>query len=153
MCWGLKTVESEAAEMNEVSTFRMYVLRALYAFVVAGLGAVLWPDILNPAHHWTLAEGEISCMLAAFSLMCVLGIRYPLQMLPALLWEIVWKTMWLLLVPLPQWRAGHVDEALKPTVFAISLVALVYLAVPWGYVYRHYVKAAGDRWRSNRIAA
>ena len=65
--------------MNEVSTLRMYVLRAMYAFVVVGLGAVLWPDLLNPARHWTLAEGEISCMLAAFSLMCVLGIRYPLQ--------------------------------------------------------------------------
>jgi hypothetical protein len=86
-------------------------------------------------------------MLAAFSLLCLVGLRYPLQMLPVLLWEVLWKTLWLLLVPFPQWRAGHVDEALQPAIFATSMVVLVYLAVPWDYVYRHFVKAHGDRWR------
>jgi hypothetical protein len=88
-----------------------------------------------------------SCMLAAFSLLCLLGLRYPLQMLPVLLWEVVWKTLWLILVPLPQWRAGHIDEAIKPSIFAVSMVVIVYLAIPWPYVFAHYVKARGDRWR------
>lgn len=61
-----------------------------------------------------------------------MGIRYPLQML---------------LVPLPQWLAGQVDEAIKPTIFAISLVMLVYVAIPWSYVFQHYLKLGGDRWR------
>ena len=78
---------------------------------------------------------------------CVLGLRYPVQMLPVLIWEVLWKTMWLLMVPLPQWMAGHVDEVIKPTVFACSMVVLVYLAIPWPYVYARYVVAAGDRWR------
>jgi hypothetical protein len=86
-------------------------------------------------------------MLAAFSLACALGLRYPLQMLPVLLWEVTWKTLWLILVPLPQWMSGHVDESLKPTIFAVSLVVLVYLAIPWRYVFTHYVTARGDRWR------
>jgi hypothetical protein len=86
-------------------------------------------------------------MLAAFSLACALGLRYPLQMLPVLLWEVTWKTLWLLLIPLPQWLSGHVDEALVPSIVANSLVVLVYLAIPWGYVFRHYIKARGDRWR------
>lgn len=133
--------------MQEVSALRLYVLRAMYLFIVVGLGTYLWPDILNPQRHWTLAEGEAACMLAAFSLLCLLGLRYPLKMLPVLLWETLWKTLWLLLVPFPQWRAGHLDKSLQPAVFACSMVLLVYLAVPWVYVYTHYVKAHSDRWR------
>ena len=71
-------------------------------FIVVGLGVFLWPEILNPEQHWALAQGESTCMLAAFSLLCLLGLRYPLQMLPVLPWETVWKTLWLLLVPFPQ---------------------------------------------------
>ena len=135
--------------MNEVSSFRLYVLRAMYLFIVVGLGAYLWPTILNPHKHWELAEGMESSMLAAFSLLCILGLRFPLQMLPILLWEVLWKTLWLLLVPFQQWQAGHVDESIKPSIFAVSMVVLVYLAIPWPYVFAHYVKARGDRWRSS----
>jgi hypothetical protein len=133
--------------MNEVSLFRLYVLRALYLFIVVGLGFYLWPGILDPNKHWELMQGEVSCMLAAFSLLCIVGLRYPLQMLPVLLWEVTWKTLWLVLVPLPQWMAGRLDPSLGPTIFAISLVGLVYLAIPWRYVYVHYVKAAAERWQ------
>ena len=86
-------------------------------------------------------------MLAAFSLLCIVGLRYPLQMLPVLLWEVIWKTLWLVLVPLPQWMAGRLDQSLGPTIFAISLVGLVYLAIPWRYVYMHYVRAGAERWQ------
>ena len=133
--------------MNEVSLFRLYVLRALYLFIVVGLGFYLWPGILDPNKHWELMQGEVSCMLAAFSLLCIVGLRYPLQMLPVLLWEVTWKTLWLVLVPLPQWMAGRLDPSLGPTIFAISLVGLVYLAIPWRYVYVHYIKAGAERWR------
>jgi hypothetical protein len=134
--------------MHEVSVFRLYVLRAMYLLAVVGLGVCLWPGILHPARHWALAEGQqSSCMLAAFSILCLIGLRYPLQMLPALLWEALWKTLWLLLVPFPQWSKGHVDESLQPAIFACSMVVLVYLAIPWGYVYAHFIQAHGDRWR------
>jgi hypothetical protein len=133
--------------MNGVALWRLYVLRAMYLFIVAGLAVFLWPEIVNPGRHWGLAQGQAACMLGAFSLMCALGLRYPLQMLPVLLWEITWKTMWLGIVPLPQWLAGRLDPALAASVFAISMVALVYVAVPWGFVVRHYVLAPGERWR------
>jgi hypothetical protein len=140
--------------MHEVSVFRLYVLRAMYGFIVVGLASFCWPGVLASGTHWGPTEGMATCMIAAFSLMCLLGIRYPLQMLPVLLWEVTWKTMWLALVPFPQWMAGHVDEAIKPSVFACSMVLLVYLAIPWGYVWRHYVRAGGTGWgwRASRSA-
>ena len=133
--------------MNEVSPFRLYILRGMYLFIVLGLSVYLWPSVLNPQKHWELMQGQASCMLAAFSLVCLLGLRFPLQMLPVLLWEVIWKTLWLILVPLPQWRAGHVDDSIKSSIFAISMVVLVYITIPWDYVFAHYVKARGDRWR------
>lgn len=133
--------------MNEVSLSRLYVLRAMYLFIAVGLGFYLWPGVLDPDKHWELMEGQASCMLAAFSLLCVLGLRYPLQMLPVLLWEVAWKTLWLIIVPLPQYLAGSIDESIKPSIFACSMVVLVYIAVPWPYVFAKYVKAQGDHWR------
>jgi len=138
---------SSGGHASDVSVFRLYVLRAVYLFVVVGLSIEVWPSVVNPERHWELMQGVTSCMLAAFSLLCALGLRYPLQMIPVLLWEVVWKTLWLGIVARPQWLAGHIDESIKPTIFACSLVVLVYLAIPWGYTFTHYVKARGDRWR------
>jgi hypothetical protein len=60
--------------MHQVSLFRLYVLRAMYLFIVVGLGIFLWPEILRSERHWALVQGESSCMLAAFSLLCLLGL-------------------------------------------------------------------------------
>ena len=137
---------AESGAPGSVSRARLYGLRAIYLFIVVGLGLSLWPEIVAPGTHWSTAGGMVNCMLAAFSLLCVLGLRYPLQMLPVLLWEVTWKTLWLLLVPLPQWMAGRLDEGLKPQVFAVSLVALVYLALPWRFMVATYVTGRGERW-------
>jgi hypothetical protein len=136
--------------MHEVTLLRLYILRAIYLFIAAGLGAFLWPGILDPKQHWELMQGQATCMLAAFSLLCLLGLRYPLQMLPVLLWEVTWKTLWLLIVPLPQWLAGHVEESIKPSVFACSMVVLVYAAVPWRYVIVRYAAEPSEGWRQIR---
>jgi hypothetical protein len=131
---------------GDVSLVRLYLLRALYLFVVVGLAGLVWPDVINPGRHWGVVEGQAYCMLAAFSLMCLLGLRYPLQMIPVLLWEATWKTLWLAIVPLPQWLAGHVDASLNSSIFACSFVVLVYVAIPWPYVFAQFVRARGARW-------
>jgi len=133
--------------MNDVSLFRLYVLRALYTLIAVGLAAVVWPAIFYHEQPWNYEDSIIVCMLVAFSLLSALGIRYPLQMLPILLWELLWKTLWLVLVPLPQWWSGALDEGTAARIFEISMVILVYLAIPWRYVYTQYFKAAGSRWK------
>ena len=131
---------------HPVSSFRLYLLRAMYLLIVVGLAIVIWPEVLRPSHNWELMEGTVACMLAAFSALCLLGLRYPLQMLPLLLWETVWKTLWLGIVALPQWLSGHVDPTIAPSIFACSFVVLVYLAIPWRYVISHYVLRSGESW-------
>jgi hypothetical protein len=134
--------------MTEVSLFRLYVLRALYLFIAVGLAVYHWPSVIDPATHWTMSQGYAACMLCAFSLLCVLGLRYPLQMLPMLMWELIWKALWCGMVPLPQWWAGgEIAPEMAASIVAVGMgVVLVPLAVPWRYVLVRYVMAPGDRW-------
>ncbi len=131
---------------ESVSLLRLYMLRAIYLLVVVGLGVVLWPGIVHPSHPWALDEGVVKCMLAAFSLLCLVGLCYPLQMIPLLLWELLWKSIWLLDVALPAWREGRFDEAIASNAAACALVVLVPLVLPWRYVVRNYLLRPGNRW-------
>jgi hypothetical protein len=134
--------------MQQVSLPRLYLLRAVYVLIAAGLGVVIWPGIIHHEKPWELMQGFVNCMLAAFALLCAVGVRYPLQMLPVLLWELVWKTLWLVVVALPLWRADQLDQTMMENVFACLLVVMVPLAMPWGYFVDHYLKRPGDRWRA-----
>jgi hypothetical protein len=135
--------------MPEVSVFRLWVLRALYAFILAGLAVFVWPSYIaqlpSPPHF----KGIALTMIAAFSILCALGVRYPLRMIPILLWELVWKAMWLLLIALPRWMDGTMDSSTSQTMIDCLVgVVLVPLALPWGYVVANYLRRPGDRWTS-----
>ena len=67
--------------------------------------------LINPEGPLPLFEGVVTCMLVALSLLAFLGLRYPLQMLPILLFEIAWKVIWTAVVVLPLWTAHQLDPA------------------------------------------
>jgi hypothetical protein len=135
-----------AAARDEVSLVRLYLLRAMYLLLVIGLGAMVVPDIVS---HRLLDRGVIASLLGCIWLLAFLGLRYPLQMLPLLLFEFGWKAIWMIAYGLPQWSAGQLPPTFAEDLFNIALgVILVPLVLPWGYVWRHYVKAPGARWRS-----
>ncbi len=136
--------------MSEVSTFRLYLLRAMYVFTVVGLAIEKLPALLHPAN---LSPGDsvILSVLGATALLAVLGIRYPLKMLPLLFFEFVWKAIWILVFGLPLLLSGGLDPNISfggtETLIACLVgVVLVPLVMPWGYVLKHYLKAPGDRW-------
>jgi hypothetical protein len=137
-------VVANAAD-GEVSLARLYVLRATYLLLVVGLGAMIVPSILR---HDPLARGVIASLLGAVWVLALLGLRYPLQMLPVLMFELVWKTIWLVAFGLSQWLSGQAPPTFAEDFPAIVAgVVLMPLVIPWGYVYRHYVKQRADRWR------
>ena len=131
---------------HEVSLVRLYLLRAMFlVFVVGGFFAHLpWlfddPDLTR--------RGMLDSMLVGLWAMSFFGLRYPLQMLPIFLFEFVWKTIWLLAFGLPQWMAGRVDPLLSEDLILIGGGPIVFgLIIPWGYVWRHYIKQPAERWR------
>ena len=132
--------------MNDVSVFRLNLLRAMYLLVVVGLGVVLWPGVFTSSQSWDVTQSVINCMLMAFSLLCAVGLRYPLQMLPVLLWELLWKTSWLAIVAAPKMMAGTMDEATFSIAMQLVVVVLVPMVIPWDYVIANYFTKPGARW-------
>jgi len=130
---------------QEVSLVRLYVIRAgslagVIALGSSNLPALIWPD--------PVARGMIPAILGGLWVMALIGIRYPLKMVPILLFEFVWKLIWLLRFGLPQWLAGTGSPRLSEDMWGIGLFPLVFgFVIPWGYVWRHYVKAPAERWR------
>jgi hypothetical protein len=143
--------------MSEVSTFRLYLLRAMYLFTVVGLAIEKLPALLHPA---TLSPGDsvILSVLGATALLAVLGIRYPIKMLPLLFFEFVWKAIWIVVFGLPLLLAGGLDPNVsfggtETLIACIVGVVLVPLVMPWGYVFKHYLKVPGARWGKQVSAA
>lgn len=132
-------------DAGEVSLIRLYVLRATYLLLVVGLGAMILPPLLS---HDPMSRGVIPSLLGAVWVLALVGLRYPLQMLPLLMFELVWKTIWLLDYGLPQWSSGQLPATFSEDFSAILAgVILMPLVIPWGYVYRQYVKQRPNRWR------
>jgi hypothetical protein len=134
--------------MHELSTFRLYLLRAMYLLLLVGLALMIWPLFLQPSTGVEHMKSVVRCVLVAVSLLAALGIRYPVKMLPLLFFELAWKTLWVVAFGVPLWLGHRMDadtaETMKATLMGVVLVPLV---LPWGYMWRHYVKAPGDRWR------
>jgi len=131
--------------MTEVSTFRLNLLRSTYLLIFLGQGSIQLPAIVH--HSTTMWHGVGSSMLTATSLLVLFGIRYPLQMLPMLLYELLWKSTWLIVFALPLWMAHRIDPATAESVAACLLGWVIFpIVIPWSYVIDNYVKKPGDRW-------
>ena len=93
-------------------------------------------------------SGVARCTLAAMAPLMFLGLRYPLKMLPILLFELFWKAIWLGAIGIPLWFANRIDASNYDTLKACgSGVILCLVVIPWRYVIDNYVRATGDRWR------
>jgi hypothetical protein len=138
----------DARPAPEVGLIRLYVLRASYALIAFAQGANTWPAIVHPAHPWDFWNGVGLSFFGALTALSLLGIRYPLRMLPLLIFEFTWKLIWGLVV----WLPALLHHSLTGDVGrnAISIVAgvvVVPLVLPLGYIWKQYVLARGDRWR------
>jgi hypothetical protein len=130
---------------DEVSLFRLHLLRAAYALLIVGLGGMIVPQILN---HPITDRGVIAALLGGVWLLAFIGLLHPLRMLPLLMFELAWKLIWVLAYGLPSWSAGQLttvtSQDLTNTLFGVILMPLV---IPWPYVWRRYVRQPGARWR------
>ena len=133
---------------EEVSLFRLYLMRLLYLLNFVLLGMSVWPGLIHHGKPWDPMHGiAVSCW-AALSALSGLGIRYPLGMVPLLIFQLFYKSVWVLAVGLPLRSAGQLDPV-AAELFDVCAKGLVVdlIVIPWPYVLAHYVKRPGDRWR------
>src|SRR3954470_17005490 len=91
-------------------------------------------------------EGAQLCILIALALLAFLGVRYPIGMLPILMFEVLWKVLWLALVAVPLLVADDLNGAAEKLLFSILFVIPIIAVTPWDYVGRRFVTTRGERW-------
>ena len=129
----------------DLSTLRLYVLRAAYLLVGLGMGSIIIPALFD---HAPADRGVIASLLSAMCLLDLLGLRYPRQMLPLLLFEFAWKAIWVGFYGLPQWLGGTLPPTFADDFPAIlGGMMLMPLVIPWGFVWRQYVRKPMESWR------
>ena len=138
---------SPTLDAEPLPLWRLHAMRVGYAFMGVGLAIVKWPLVINYDQSFPLFEGVVAVLLTAMSLLAFLGLRYPVRLLPILVFECLWKLIWLGVVALPAAAAGSVDTAMSKVLVNCLFVVVILAVVPWGYVWRHYVVAKGDPWR------
>jgi len=129
----------------EVSTFRLYLMRAAFLINFALVGLNAWPALVKHTGPWDPVRGAAFSLYAALSTLSALGIRYPLKMTPLLLLQLLYKVVFLITVAAPTW------PALRGAAKEMAAAAIMDLIViPWPYVFEHFVKRGGDPWRRRR---
>jgi hypothetical protein len=131
-----------------LSTRRLNVLRIGYAFLGVGLVIVKWPILVRDAPSLPVPAGVVTALLTALSLLAFLGLRYPVRMLPVLLFEVAWKVIWIVAVAVPHLLAGDIDAATSAVLVNCSFVVVIVAVIPWRYAWSRYVRTPGDPWLS-----
>jgi hypothetical protein len=136
---------SRTAE-NELSLFRLYTLRLSYFILAAGLGVYVWPNVLHHTSEFTAEHGVQTALLAGLGASALLGFRYPVRMIPLLLFELIWKTIYLVAFALPLWASHQITDAAAEDIKAVLMVVIFVPLIPWRSVLAQFVLSRGDRW-------
>lgn len=132
---------------TEVSLFRLYTLRVCYLILALGLGTYIWPTVLHHTNELAQTKGTLLALLAGLGATAILGLRYPVQMIPLLLFELIWKAIYLIAFALPLWSAHQITATAAEDIKACLMVVIFLPLIPWRYVFAHYIVKRGDRWR------
>ncbi len=123
-----------------VPPINIYLLRLLFTLMFLFLGYDSWSHILRHTGPWDPANSAAWFMWGGCAIVAFIGILRPLKMLPIVLFEIVYKVAWLIVVALPLYRqnqlTGTPAEGMADN---FMLVILPIVAMPWRYFFRTYI--------------
>ena len=140
------TQDEKLAPDRQVSLYHVYALRILFAAMAVFLLTGVAPSLVAPVP--TLMTGAARALFSALGLLALLGVRYPIAMIPLMLFELAWKLLWLVFIGLPLRAAGPLDADAAQTFFQVAAgIPMVLVVMPWPYVWRNFVLRQADRWR------
>ncbi len=131
---------------SEMPLWRLYSLRVCYLILAGGLGVYIWPSVVVHTAEFAATEGVRSSVLAGLGATALLGFRYPVKMIPLLLFELIWKIIYLAAFAVPLWMTHQITETVQADITAVLMVVVFVPLIPWGYVWRRYVTERGERW-------
>ena len=131
------------ARYEGVRPINIWLLRLIYFMMLVFVGTDAWGAIVRHTGSWDHVRAVAFCVWAAYSTLSLLGVIHPLRMLPIMLFMIFYKALWLIVVALPLWRAGTLaGSPAEAMTYVFLWLPLPIIAVPWGYVLRHFVLPA-----------
>lgn len=140
----MRDMEKEAPR---VALWKTWGLRLIFAAMAIILGFKQWSYILDGTADWSSWRGLGHSMLATLALLAVAGIFHPLKLLPLMLYEMAWKSVWLLVIALPAWLSGEPIPPIVNTSASMIGIAVLTILVPWRYVWWRYVSQPIEPWR------
>ena len=144
MFTSLKKMFGPDERYEGVYKINIYLLRLLFILMFLFVGRTAWTHILNYQGYESPREMVAWCVWASFSVMAVLGSVRPLNMLPLVLLEILYKVLWLVTVAYPLWSTHQlIGSPAEQQTYTFIWVILPILAVPWKYVFETYIYKPG----------
>src|SRR5262245_63645283 len=95
---------------EDVSVLRLNLLRGLYLLNCLLVGAGVVTQFLQRPAPWDPLTGVAFSFWAALAGLSVLGVRYPLAMLPLIFMQLFYKSFWLIAVYLPLRAVGRSSD-------------------------------------------
>lgn len=141
---------STSNALPPVAPWRVIALRVIYLLIALGLSRFVWEQLLFEAADMAAMTGVAKSMMAALVILCLFGLRYPLDLLPVLIFELAWKALWMLFFALPaalydRWTAS-IENLFYECVGVVILLALI----PWNYVWARWVTRSSEPWLPNK---
>ena len=81
-----------------VPRLNVYLLRLLFTLMFLFVTYDSWSHILTHTGPWDNVNAAAWCMWGSYSVISFIGIMRPLKMLPIVLFEIIYKVAWLVVV-------------------------------------------------------
>jgi hypothetical protein len=122
-----------------VSRFRIYLLRIVFALTFVFVGMDSWTALVSHKGAWEPVRAVAFCVWAAYSTLSIIGLFNTLKMLPLVLFQIFYKTIWLVTVAYPLWSSGQLaGSPAEGMTQAFLWVILPIVAMPWKYLMKNY---------------
>ena len=123
-----------------VPRINIYLLRILFSLMFLFVASSSWKHIFNHTGFWDNMNAAAWCMWASYSTISIIGIVRPLRMLPIVLFEIVYKIAWLVVVAYPLWVKNQLTGSPAESMTSVFLwVCLPIVAMPWRYFFMTYI--------------
>jgi hypothetical protein len=129
------------APQISLSKFRLNLMRAIYGLTFLSLGSQIWPMIFSPDELLQPFNGIVYSFWAAYSALMILGVWHPLKMIPLILLQLFYKSVWMIGVAYPLWAAGQFEPENSELFRSFSIAIIIdLLVIPWSYLIKKHFR-------------
>ena len=138
-----RAFRSDPLRHEGVRPFQIWGLRVFYLLMLIFVAPTAWRVLLSHDGTWAPLTAVTWSVWATYPSLALFGLFHPLRWLPLMFFTLGYKTIWLIAVAVPLWRAGTMEGSpAQPVAESFLALPLLALCIPWGYAWRTYVLGA-----------